>query len=152
MRNKERLLKDLINIDDSMTIGELKSKLTSDINDDKTKRLDEDNKVISILKGLYIKCASRGTFGNELQVIHVEYAKPSGYDTDWNRLYELSGEIVSFSKLGTNIRNFKKGDASSHYSFDHLSSFDQITKDEFLSYKEKSESFNKDLSNIIGGE
>ena len=83
-------------------------------------------------------------WGKTFEVIHIESIEFETYTTEWNRLYEVKGTMLSFSRT-----NIGKQNDCGKFLLQDFESFEKIERSEFNIWKERWNAIQKTLSEII---
>lgn len=146
---KKRVLELLNKVDESisnLTVAELKAKFTKEIVTDDKNNEESYLALIKEFKDVYLKNHCNGRFGDELIVLHVRALKFCSYNTEYEKLYSLSGERISFNNL--NVYKSEMG-YNDKYSENRLREFEVISRDEYLILVGKYEKINTLITDII---
>lgn len=106
--NKHRILNALESTPrelNRLTIKELMTKLRAEISQEKSLQDDLELAVCSKFKGKYIKFSRGGRFGKETIYAHIEDIRIGSFTDQNERLYEIKGNVITFSDYITNSRD-----------------------------------------------
>jgi len=118
-----------------LTLKELISQFTKDVNEFDKVNLEREAMVVSEFTDVYLKKLHKDTrvFGDELEVIHIKSIEPNGFTDRYERTYLLSGNRLKFSKSSFFMRDFDTS-VYSMYTEKSLAGFTRITKEEYDSH------------------
>ena len=133
----------------NMSLTDLIEKYNSELDDEQKKQDENDIKVANKYENKYLKIFPEDIFGKELKVIHITKLTPDGYDTDYNRIYEMSGTYISFCDTGRVYSNTYENDTQSTISVSELEQYTFISKDEYDAYMEEYSTINCSLQRIL---
>lgn len=132
------LLDYLRKLDGSLSIGDLINKIEKEERDGKKELEKADKALIKRYTNVYLKKFDEETiFGPRLVLIKVDEMKSAGYNTDYKRLYSISGEQTSISERNTYSKSMDPGNVDNHFSLEKLGKFKIITKEEYKKFIEK---------------
>lgn len=138
------------NLDMSMTITELKSKLSEDTNKYDVAKQENEQKVIKDFDGVFLKLYEEdGTFGDSLDVLYISKLRLDGYNTEYDRLYSCDGEMITFGGIGVNINELTG--MNKLMSEEKLRSYTKISQKEYNQLKTEAVNLNTRLNKIIKG-
>ena len=121
----------------NLTLKEIVSQFTTDINEFDKENTERENKVIEDFTDVYLKEVTNGRiYDKEVEIIHVKSLKVESYTESWERCYLLSGSRINFHEGGFYGRDFDTS-VYSMYTEKDLRNCTKITKEEFESYVEK---------------
>lgn len=144
-----RILKELREYDDSVTVGQLISKLEQEEISAKQIETEKINKVKEDFKDIYLKrIYDCDLFGEILQVFHIEEIVDTGKDTSYETFYYFKGSKISFEYNGINFQEIDGDDVYHSFSEEDLRQMTPLTKEEYEYYKSKFESIREQLKNI----
>lgn len=114
MTHKSRIVELLKKAPDdikSMTVQEMLDKFENEIQEDNLKLEEHEKSVCDEFRGAYL-CIKKdcNLFGSTTDYMFIKDIKPGSLTTEFNRTYELEGDIISFSPKFVNSRKFKPGD------------------------------------------
>lgn len=137
----------------NMTLTDLIEKYNKELDDEQKIQDKNDAKVANKYENKYLKIFPEDIFGKELKVIHITKLTPDGYDTDYNRLYEISGTYISFCDTGRVYSNtFENDTQSSTFSEAELEQYTFISKKEYDAYMEEYNTMGCSLKRILKDE
>jgi len=105
--NKHRILNALESTPsefNGLTVKELMTKLRAEISQEKSLQDDLELAVCSKFKGKYIKSEENSRLGKITMYAHIEDIRIGSFTDQYERLYELNGNVITFSDLITNSR------------------------------------------------
>lgn len=131
--NKHRILNALESTPselNGLTIKELMTKLRAEISQEKSLQDDLELAVCSKFKGKYLKFSKDGSIlGKETTYAHIEDIRVGGFTDQYERLYEIKGNVITFSDYVTNSRDMVMGNSSDFKMAEELESSTIISKD-----------------------
>lgn len=140
-----RILNILEKYDPTMSVAELMEKIKNDEAEKEAAIIAEDNAIFKKYKGAYLKRFHTSPFwGKTFEVIHIERIEFETYTTEWNRLYEVKGTMLSFSRT-----NIGKQNDCGKFLLQDFESFEKIERSEFNIWKERWNAIQKTLADII---
>lgn len=151
--NKYRLLKALESVPDemgSMSVSDLKNKIKKEVEFQKSEQDKAEKEVCDKYSGKYIKEYNEdGLFGRlEVKYIRIDEIKPGSMTTDWQRCYDIKGEVISFSGNYYGIREMNPGHASDSMTKYELDSCKIITEDQYNEAVRKYSDINEIVNQI----
>lgn len=130
--NKHRILNALESTPselNGLTVKELMTKLRAEISQEKSLQDDLELAVCSKFKGKYIKFGRDDGFGKSTMYAHIEDIRVGGFTDQNERLYEIKGNVITFSDYFTNSRDMVMGNSSDFKLAEELESSTIISKD-----------------------
>lgn len=107
--NKHRILKALESTPselNGLTVKELMTKLRAEVSQEKSLQDDLELAVCIKFKGKYLKFSKDdSTFGKETTYAHIEDIRIGSFTDQNERLYEIKGNVITFSDYITNSRD-----------------------------------------------
>jgi len=133
---KHRVLQALEGIPEelgSMSIDDAKDMLKTELDEEKSKQDKIEKAVCDKYVGKFIKkFDEKGLFGKiEVEYIRIDEIKPGSMTTEWNRCYDIKGEVVNFAGHFHGMRNMEPGHASDSMTESQLNSCEIITEDQY---------------------
>ena len=129
-----RFLKKLEEYPLTMTVEEIKIKVREKEEQDKLDLEKQDIEVCSKYKFKYFKKKDRNIMGEEVEIYAIENITPNSYNTDMERLYQLSGIKLSFHKNGVWPHIIMSGSSENSFTKKSLEKFEEITIDQYNFY------------------
>lgn len=145
-----RLLEKLREYDDSVTVGQLITKLKEDQELAEQEDLELENYVKSKFENTYLKFIDDDSiYGKELNVIELKNFVRKERTTDWEFTYYFEGNRISVSDRSLYYIDFNPIRCGNSFSFKDLTNMSKITKEEYLKYKWEFEDIKKRLTNLL---
>ena len=133
--NKHQILRALRDAPDAikkLTVKELLTKLSREIEQEKILGADAEQAICEKFKGAYIKIVEdAGLFGKASEFIHIKEIRPEGMTDRFERIYEVEGSKVIFSKHFSTINEMSFGNLDDSFDAEELNSALVISKEEF---------------------
>lgn len=140
INTKKNIIHQLDNLDDSylnLTVAEFRIRLLGEIKVTSEESTKNNLKFLKRFKNVYLKYNTNGLLGKELKVLHVKRIQNNGYDVEYNKVYQLIGEKISFNYANTYKVEMKNDGFNVLVSEEKLISYTVITKEEYESYNRK---------------
>lgn len=145
-----RLIKHLEKYDKNLTVEDLIEKLQSE--QDKVEK--EEQARINNYRTKYRECYLKeidedSIFGKTLNVYYIMRLEGTDKNTDWETLYHISGNKLSFSPRDINFRGLNPQRVEDTFTEKELDSMKAITKEDYKQYELKYYQIANELKNII---
>ena len=151
-RDKFTILRALKNAPEdikSMTVGQLIDKISKEQSEIENADKEECKKVCEEFKGAYIKVLIKdGTFGPESQYMYIKDIQSGSMTTEYERLFDINGKRISFSRLLSSCRDMKFGCVNDLFTADQLRCAEKISKEDFEYAERQSESMEKIINEM----
>ena len=145
-----RLLEKLREYDDSVTVGQLITKLKGEQELAEQEELELENYVKSEFESTYLKFIDEDSiYGRELNVIELKNFVRKERTEDWDFIYYFEGNKIKLSDRALYHREFNTKRCGDSFSLKDLINMSKITKEEYLKYKWEFEDIKKQLTNLL---
>jgi hypothetical protein len=154
IKNKNRLLAVLNSFDDefkNISINEFLKSLEKEISKEKEEEIKEEKLVINTYKSNFLKIYQKDDNwrGESIKVYKVEDILVGELDVDFNKLYQIIGEEISFSKINIFKRKLRKKENHAIFTYQNLKKFEIISEEEYVSFLEKYKKLDKEIKLIF---
>lgn len=153
IENKYRILTLLKKIDNdfkNLSINEFIKCIEKEILEEKKLEEKEKENIINTYNSTFLKMHENNKlWGENLRVIKVDSIYCNEFDIDFQKIYTIIGEEISFNKI--NIFKRKSTLEESNLSFTHedLKKFEIISEEEYLNFLNKYEFLDKSIKKIF---
>jgi hypothetical protein len=147
-----RVLKQLREYDNSVTVGELIQKLEQEEQLSVEKELKEEENIKAKFENKYFKhLDEQYLFGVELQVYKFKNLVRKETNTGWVFIYYFNGSELSFSEREAFMRDFDPDRSGNSFSAEDLKEMVEITEEDYNQYLEKYKLISNELKEIVNG-
>lgn len=145
-----RLIKHLEKYDKELTVKQLIEKLQSEESKVKQEQQNRINSYRTKYRESYLKEIDEDCiFGKTLNVYYIMRLEGTGKTEDFETIYYVSGNKLSFSPKDINFRGLDPQRVRDTFTEKQLDSMQVITKEEYKNYESKYYQITKELKNII---
>ncbi len=152
IKNKNRLFSVLNSLDEEykkISIGDFLKLIEEDIKKEKEEEKKEEEFVINKYKSTFLKLKEKdSTWGESIKIFKVEDIFMSEFDIEFDKLYQIIGEEISFSKINIFKRKIIK-ETNIKFSFSSLKEFEFITEQEYLDFLKKYKELDNSIKKIF---
>jgi hypothetical protein len=154
IKNKNRLLAVLNSLDDefkNLTINEFLKSIEKEILKEKEEETEEEKLVINTYKPTFLKIYQKDDdwMGESIKVYKVEDVLFKELDINFNKLYQIIGEEISFSKINVFKKKLTRKENRAIFTHQDLKKFEIISEGEYLSFLEKYKKLDKEIKLIF---
>jgi hypothetical protein len=153
IKNKNRLFSVLNSLDEEykkLSIRDFLMLIENQIKKEEEEEKKEEEFVIKTYKSTFLKLKDKdSTWGESVKVFKVENIFTKGFDVDYNKIYQITGEEISFSKINVFKRKLKKETNDVIVSFSSLKEFELITEQEYLDFLKKYKELDNSIKKIF---
>lgn len=145
-----RLLEKLKEYDDSVTIGQLITKLKEEQELAEQEDLELEDFVKSKFENTYSKVVDGDSlYGKELNIIELKSFVRKERTTDWDFIYYFEGSRMSLSDRSLYHNNFDPNRCGNSFSLTELKEMTKISEIEYLEYKKEFEIIKNRLKKLL---
>jgi hypothetical protein len=152
IKNKNRIFEILKHLDDdfkNLSVNELLKLTEREIEKEKEEKVNKEKFVINTYKSTFLKIQEKHElFGESIKVIKIKNIIPYSFDTEYDRLYKIVGEEISFNKINIFKRNLNEKTNTS-LSYSQLKKYDIITKEEYFIFLKKYKELESSIEEIF---
>ena len=145
-----RILQRLKEYDGSITVNELIEQIENEQTLKDIKRQQEAERVKNNFEGVYLKRFIQcPMFGRTLKVYHIKKIGDNELTTDWELIYHVEGNKISFSKRDITYRKLSSDSSLDTFSEQDLNEMTKITGEEYNLYMNQYQQIESKLEKLI---
>lgn len=153
IKNKYRLFALLQNLDNDfkdLSVNDFLNFLKEEIEKEKKKEEAEKNFVMNTYKSTFLKIREKDEiWGESLRLIKIEDIFCDEVDIDFERVYKIRGEEISFNKINVFKKKLNAEEIGDSLTYSELKKFSIITQAEYLVFLERYEKLHKEINSIF---